>query len=185
MALGVWGQQFATKNYLYNQQDSLSQSIKQHLKLRTPKQNKEQLDEHQKELISQWEKKPLHEQYRKIICENPTHTNNWLRPSETEGFIIAAQDQILNTNFMKVIHKTRSRAKCRMCAEKNETVFHIVSECSKLAQKQYKHRHDTVCKHVHWLLCKANNIKVQPQWYNYMPNAVEETNEIKILQTNK
>ena len=55
---------------------------------------------------------------RKIICENPTHTNNWLRTSdlkkETEGFIIAAQDQALTTNFMKAaIHKTRSCANCR------------------------------------------------------------------------
>ena len=154
----IRNEEHAIAYYLNNQQDSLSQSIKQHLKLRTPKQNKQQSDEHQKELISQWEEKPLHGQYRKIICENPTHTNNWLRTSdlkkETEGFIIAAQDQALTTNFMKAaIHKTRSCAKCRMCAEKDETVFHIVSECSKLAQKQYKHRHDSVCKHVHWLLC--------------------------------
>ena len=27
----------------------------------------------------------------------------------------------------------------------------------------------------------ANSIKVQPQWYNHIPNAVEETNEIEIL----
>ena len=108
--------------------------------------------------------KPLNGQYRKIISENHTNTNNWLRTSdlkkETEGFIIGAQDQALTTNFMKAaIHKTRSCAKYRM----DETVFHIVSECSKLAQKQYKHRHNTVCKHLHWLLCKANSIKVQLQ----------------------
>ena len=31
---------------------------------------------------------------------------------------------------------------CRMCGSKGETVAHEVSECGKLAQTEYKGRHD-------------------------------------------
>ena len=42
-------------------------------------------------------------------------------------------------------NKQNVSAKCRMCGEGDETVRHIVSECKKLAQKQYRcWRHDKV-----------------------------------------
>ena len=44
-----------------------------------------------------------------------------------------------------------------MCGERDETVNHIVSECSKLAQREYKIRHDWVGKVIHWELCKKLN----------------------------
>jgi len=34
-----------------------------------------------------------------------------------------------------------------------------VSECKKLAQREYKRRHDNVVKMVHWKLCKRLNFK--------------------------
>ena len=37
--------------------------------------------------------------------------------------------------------------------ERDETIYHI-SECNKLAQKEYKTRHDIVGKVIHWELCK-------------------------------
>ena len=40
----------------------------------------------------------------------------------------------------------------RMCGE---TVQHIICECEKLAQGEYKRRHDTVAKLVHWKLYKT------------------------------
>ena len=41
-----------------------------------------------------------------------------------------------------------------MCGEGDETVSHIVSECNKLDQKQYRcWRHDTVAQVIHWELC--------------------------------
>ena len=52
--------------------------------------------------------------------------------------IMAAQDQALRTKGIKrVIDNQNVSAKCRMCGEGDETVSHIVSECTKLAQKQY------------------------------------------------
>ena len=44
---------------------------------------------------------------------------------------------------------------CRLCGEREETVSHIVAECKKLAQKEYKMwRHDKVGQVIHWKLCQ-------------------------------
>ena len=48
---------------------------------------------------------------------------------------MAAQDEALRTNAIKVkIDKQEGEAKCRMCKNREETVAHIISKCSKLAQ---------------------------------------------------
>ena len=39
------------------------------------------------------------------------------------------------------IDKTQQNGKCRLCSEKDEAINHM-SECSKLAQKEYKTRLD-------------------------------------------
>ena len=36
----------------------------------------------------------------------------------------------------------------------DETIKHIISECSKLALREYKTRHDWVGNLIHWELCK-------------------------------
>ena len=36
--------------------------------------------------------------------------------------------------------------KCRLCEDRDETINHIISECSKLVQKEHKTRHDRVLK---------------------------------------
>ena len=46
------------------------------------------------------------------------------------------------TKYVKVkIDKTQQKGKCRLCDDREETVNHIISEYSKLAQKAYKTRH--------------------------------------------
>ena len=45
-------------------------------------------------------------------------------------------------NVKHKIDKTAQSPLCRMCDKKSETISHIVSECGKLAQKEYKRRHD-------------------------------------------
>ena len=57
---------------------------------------------------------------------------------QTESLLIAAQDQALRTIPEARIEHSRKSDKCRMCKEKDETVFHLVSECSKMTQKEYK-----------------------------------------------
>ena len=75
---------------------------------------------------------------------------------ETEGLLLAAQDQALRTRrIMKNIDKKDVQDKCRLCGERDETVAHIVSECKQLAQNEYKKcRHDKVAAMLHWSLCQ-------------------------------
>ena len=39
-----------------------------------------------------------------------------------------------------------------MCRKADESIDHVVSGCNKLAQKEYKRRHDNLGKIVHWKL---------------------------------
>ena len=68
-----------------------------------------------------------------------------------------------------------------MCDKKSETISHIVSECEKLAQKEYKRRHDNVARIVRWKLCGKYNLKRSEKWYEHAPEGVVENEEVKIL----
>ena len=60
---------------------------------------------------------------------------------------MSAQNSTVGTNHIKGrIDKTQQNSKCRLCGVRDETINHIISECSKLAQKEYKARHDWVGK---------------------------------------
>ena len=62
---------------------------------------------------------------------------------KTESLLIVAQDNAIRTNHIKArIDKTQQNSKCRLCGDRDETINHVISECSKLAQKEYKARHD-------------------------------------------
>ena len=63
---------------------------------------------------------------------------------------MAAQDQAIRTNAIKA--KTFSDSKCRLCKVKEETIDHLVSSCKKIAQTDYKERHDKVASMLHWNL---------------------------------
>ena len=113
-------------------------------------------------------------------------TWSWLRRGnlkrETESLITAAQDNAIRTNYIKAkIDRTQQNSKCRMCGERDETINHIVSECSKLAQREYKTRHDWVGKVIHWELCKKLNFHHATKWYTHKPESVLENETHKIL----
>ena len=51
--------------------------------------------------------------------------------------IINNQDNAIRTNLSKArIDKTQQNSKCRLCGDRDETINHIISECSKLAQRE-------------------------------------------------
>jgi hypothetical protein len=64
----------------------------------------------------------------------------WLKKSnihsETEGFIFAIQDRVINNtrNYKKHICSLQSIIdKCRICGTEGETIEHIISSCTVLA----------------------------------------------------
>ena len=79
------------------------------------------------------------------------------------------------------IDKTSECPLCRMCGKKGESVQHITSGCEKLAQKEYKRRHDNVAKKVHWDICKKNRLEHSEKWYEHVPEGAVENEEIKVL----
>ena len=46
------------------------------------------------------------------------------------------------------LDKSAESPLCRLCGEKKESEVHLVSECKKFAQREYK-RHDNVAKMIH------------------------------------
>ena len=69
-----------------------------------------------------------------------------------------------------------------MCRKVDESINHIVSGCSKLAQKDYKRRHDNLGKIVHWKLARKYNFEAGDKWYEYEPKSVLENEDYKILR---
>ena len=66
---------------------------------------------------------------------------------ETEVLLCAAQEQAIRTSYVKHhIDRSIESPLCRMCGKKGESVQHIISECEKLAQKEYRRPHDNAAK---------------------------------------
>ena len=68
-----------------------------------------------------------------------------------------------------------------MCGKQGESIQHIVSECEKLAKKEYKRRHDTEAKKVHWELCRKHGLEHPDKWYEHNLGGVVESESVKIL----
>ena len=50
---------------------------------------------------------------------------------------------------------------------------HLVCGCEKLAQKEYKRRHDNVAKKVHWDFCKKNGLEHTKKGHEHVPEEVK------------
>ena len=68
-----------------------------------------------------------------------------------------------------------------MCGEKGETISHLVIECRKLAQRDYKKRHDNVARYIHWQLCNKGGFERAEKCYEQRPEAVLENENFKLL----
>ena len=65
-----------------------------------------------------------------------------------------------------------------MCGARNET---ILSECGKLAQKEYKQRHDSIGRYIHWQFCERLGFNRAKLWYEHEPESVVDNENFKIL----
>ena len=134
-----------------------------------------------------WEGKQLYGHFKRLI-NNISHQKTWIwlrkgnLKRETESLLIAAQDNAIRTNHIKVrIDKTQQNSKCRLCGDRDETINHIMSECSKLAQKEYKARHDWVGKVIQWEMCRKFQFDHTNKWYMHNPGPVIENDSHKLL----
>ena len=100
--------------------------------------------------LQNWEEKALHGQYLRRTKEVRSEQSwIWLQNAdlkrETESLIVAAQNQSIKTNLGKAkIRKSQKDTLCRLCKNADESIDHAVSGYSKLAQKEYKRRHESV-----------------------------------------
>ena len=90
-----------------------------------------------------WEEKQHYWRFIRLINISHDKTWNWLRNEnikrETESLLIKQRHKAR-------IDKTQQNSKCRLCSDRNETINHIVSKCSKLAQTIQ----DWMGKMIHW-----------------------------------
>ena len=177
--------------YLKNSNKNLFQGVK-HVRILKFKESaskkgfKKSLNEKR---VENWEEKLMYEQF---IRDMPDGTDKekswlWLRKCDlkipSKALIRSAQEQAIRTNYVKYhIDKSVDSHSCRMCGETGKTIRHIVSECSKLAQREYKRRDDNVAKMVHWKLCKKFNLEKSEKWYLHNPQIISENVNHKLLR---
>ena len=53
-------------------------------------------------------------------------------------------------------------------------------DVKRLAQREYKKRHDKVALRVHWEMCRKYEIECTDKWYDHQPLAVTENRDIHI-----
>ena len=95
---------------------------------------------------------------------------------------MVAQEQAIRTNNVKAkIDKTQENYNCRMCGKAEESVNHVLSECSKLTVKEHKRRHDWFGTKIHWKISRKYRIEVKEKWYERKAKVVIENSKCKIL----
>ena len=105
-----------------------------------------------------WEEKQLYARFKQLTSMI-SHEKTWLRKGnlkgETKSLQIAKQNNAIWTNHIKARrNRTKQNSRCRLYGERDKTINHIISECSKLAQKEYKITHDWMGKVIPWELWK-------------------------------
>lgn len=140
-------------------------------------------------MIASWKQKELHGTHpHQLELEyiDKAASNTWLVRgelfSETEGFMVAIQDRVIATkNYRHYILHENVEDRCRKCNSVGETIEHIVSGCSALADSAYLGRHNEVAKIVHQQLALKHNLVNQfVAYYKYVPVPVLENSFVKL-----
>ena len=122
----------------------ISQSQERLLKAAWKRKNVDEIEtpkgykERKRKRTEDWSGKQLHGQFKRETGDLSGVSWNWIRTGElkkeTEGLIVAAQDQALRTNAVKArIENQNVSSKCRMCGSHDETVQPILCSCCRLA----------------------------------------------------
>ena len=76
----------------------------------------------------------------------------------------------------------QQNCKCWLCDDRDETMIHIISMCSKVTQKEFKTRHDCVGRLIHWELGnKKSKFDNSVKWYMHKPESFLKNEMHKIL----
>ena len=138
----------------------------------------------------EWKEKAMHGKLPKYLDKDHVDVElsfKWMRHTglkwDTEGLIIAAQVQALNTRqYCKHIIKQGTTDRCRVCHSQPETVEYIISGCQTLATDQYLNKHNQVAAQLHLDICRHYGIKVEAEcWYQHKPEWVMENEKATIL----
>jgi hypothetical protein len=135
--------------------------------------------------VEEWKSKELHGRFPKMLEEAYVDKKGTLQfllkgqlYPETEGFVCAIQDRVIRTrNYEKHIMKMNVDDRCRKCGRVGETIEHIVSGCTVLANTAYLGRHNQLAKLIHQQLAMKYGIlgRDTPPYYKYDPAPVLET----------
>lgn len=142
-----------------------------------------------KDRKEEWLSKALHGRYPKSLSSgHPTESTSWLTTGElygeTEGFMCAIQDGVINTkNYRKFILKEHLPDDlCRMCKKTPETIQHIISGCTLIAHTEYLKRHNLTAGILHQKITLKHKLSVETEvpYYQYTPHPVLENDSYKL-----
>lgn len=139
--------------------------------------------------IQTWKSKALHGRFpHSLDSADKDASTRWLRDGflfgETEGFIHAIQDQVIATNnYKKYIEKQDIQDICRICHQSSETIDHLITACSNMANTEYLHRHNLTTSIVHQALALKLGLISDKQtcpYYEYKARPTMENQHYKL-----
>ncbi|XP_044760262.1 uncharacterized protein LOC123317718 [Coccinella septempunctata] len=160
----------------------------------TPAGNDDEQEPETENMVEKWKEKwrskPLHGRFYASLQQpevdlpstNTYLTQGYLYP-QTEGTLMAIQDQVVPTRaYAKHIMKQNiENTKCRLCNNVEETVQHLSSGCSTIANTKYLSRHNNMGKVVHQFMCLRERLLQEfVPHHIYEPTTVRENQDIKI-----
>ena len=70
---------------------------------------------------------------------------------------------------------------CRLYGKKGESVKRLAIGCEKLAQREFKRKHNNVAAKVRWDLFNKSRLEHTEKWYEHIPEEAVENKEVKLL----
>jgi hypothetical protein len=70
---------------------------------------------------------------------------------------------------------------CYNSEESHLPIDHLTSGCHILAKNEYVIRHDKVCTHLHYSICKTLGIETTENWYSHLPKPVCQCEDTTVL----
>jgi hypothetical protein len=144
-------------------------------------------ENNKQELITTWKQKKLHGTHAHQLDQefiSKMESNVRLKQGSLYGerveFMRAIQDRVTATkNYRKYILKEKvENDKCRKCKVQAETIEHVISGCTAIANTEYLRRHENVAKIIHQQLAeKYKLLNDHVPYCKYDPANVIENNK--------